>query len=314
MKYRIALLSTVLLTCLVLQASSQSYSSSKSTQPVALGSISTSSSTVSGTSSTTTGTAPVRSGVPVIIGSNAVNTSSSASGVPLGTSVLNLTGTISLDLADFASRNLNLNLIQNSGVVLGQGSLVSGNETLPVTASGSLNGNTLDLFVTPTAGLETLRMLLSINGNSVSGSYNVYLTGSQTWSGTASGTLNQAGAQPSSGVNATATAVEAQPITSTTLPVTSVVPAVKPIGGSNGATGVSATGGPKSYLIPGNRASGSNPRVISQRYQSTYNGMATTTTYGDGSQTVTTPTGDVVNTNGVVTTTDNTGGSVTTSY
>jgi hypothetical protein len=313
MKYRIALLSTVLLTCLVLLASSQSYSSSKSIQPVALGSISTSSSTVSGTSSTTAGTAPVRSGGPVIIGSNAVNTSSSASGVPLRASVLNITGTISLNLADFASRNLNLNLIQNSGVVLGQGSLVSGNETLPVTASGSLNGNTLDLFVTPTAELETLRMLLSINGNSVSGSYNVYLTGSRTWSGTASGTLNQAGAQPSSGVNATATAVEAQPITSTTLPVISVVPAVKSIGGSNGATGVSATGGPKSYLIPGNRASGSNPRGISQRYQSTYNGMATTT-YGDGSQTVTTPTGDIANTNGVVTTTDNTGGSVTTSY
>ncbi|GEM_PF-2279101 len=324
MNYRIALLSIMLLTCLALQAFSQSYSSSTSTQPVALGSIRTSSSTVSGTSSTTTGsaatpitttgTAPVRLGGPVIIGSSAVNTTAPASGVTLGTSALNITGTIYLNLADFASRNLNLDLIQNSGVVLGQGSLVSGNETLPVTASGSLNGNTLDLFVTPTAGLETIRMLLSVNGNSVSGSYNAYLTGSQTWSGTVSGTLSQAGYQPSSGTTAPATTVAAQPITSTTMPATSVVPAVMPIGGSNGATGVSATSGSASYHIPGNMTSGSNPQVISQSYQSTYNGMTTTTTYGDGSQTVETPTGDVANTNGVVTTTDNTRGSVTTSY
>jgi hypothetical protein len=249
----------------------------------------------------------------ILIGSSAVNTP--ASGVPLEASALNITGTIYLNMADFASRNLNLNLIQNSGVVLGQGSLVSDNETLPVTASGSLNGNTLELFVTPTAKLETIRMLLSVNGDSIIGSYNAYLTGSQTWSGTASGTLNQAEYQPSSGITAPATtAVAAQSITSTTLPVTSVVPAVMPIGGSNDAIGVSATGGPASYLIPGNMTAGSNPRVISQSYQSTYNGMTTTTTYGDGGQMVTTPTRDAANTNDVVTTTDNTRGSVATSY
>lgn len=58
-------------------------------------------------------------------------------------------------------------------------------------------------------------------------------------------------------------------------------------------------------LIPGNVTSSGNTQVISQSYQSTYNGM-TTTTYGDGSHMVMTPVGAISSTNGVVTMTDNT--------
>lgn len=155
MELKIAILSIMLLICLALHASTQGYTSSTPTQPTALGS----SSTVSNMSSsaagsvatpiTTTGTAPVRSGGPVTIGSGTVNTPDLASGVPLGISTLNITGTVYLNLADFASRSLRLNLMQNSEVVMGRGSLISGNETIPVVASGALNDNTLDFFVMP---------------------------------------------------------------------------------------------------------------------------------------------------------------------
>jgi len=153
MELKIAILSIMLLIRLALHASTQGYTSSTPTQPMAPGSSSTvnnMSSSAAGsvaTPITTTGTAPVRSGGPVIIGSGAVNTPALASGVPLGISTLNITGTVSLNPADFASRSLRLNLMQNSEVVMGRGSQISGNETIPVVASGALNDNTLDFFV-----------------------------------------------------------------------------------------------------------------------------------------------------------------------
>jgi|GEM_PF-6845059 len=101
------------------------------------------------------------------------------------TTSFNATGTWSLDLKDYMERSLKLTLYQIEDVVTGYGNLNSGKNSMDVTAAGSVSGGSIDLFISPSGGLNVYRMRLVQSGQSLSGDYQAYSSDGAVWSGTA---------------------------------------------------------------------------------------------------------------------------------
>jgi len=140
---------------------------------------------------------PVDSSAGTSTGSSAADATGSAnspaSAQSASSQAINATGTWSLDLRDTADRHMDLSLFQNGAVILGYGSMSSENETQGVTVSGSVEESGLNLSVTTLNTLDLYRLKLTTSGKSVSGNYNAYAAGGETWSGTVTGTAPASG-------------------------------------------------------------------------------------------------------------------------
>lgn len=102
-----------------------------------------------------------------------------------------MAGSWSFELRDSRTRQLALNLFQSEDAVFGEGSINDGGDTLQVSASGSAEGDKLNLDVTSSGNISLYRLALTMSGNSVSGDYRAFSTGGQPWTGIANGFRNQ---------------------------------------------------------------------------------------------------------------------------
>lgn len=108
-----------------------------------------------------------------------------------GSSSTSMTGSWSFELRDSKTRQLALNLFQSENAVFGEGSINDGGDTLQVSASGSAEGDKLNLDVTSSGNISLYRLALTMSGNSVSGDYRAFSTGGQPWTGIANGFRTQ---------------------------------------------------------------------------------------------------------------------------
>ena len=76
-----------------------------------------------------------------------------------------------LTLTDTATRYLKLNLNQNLDAVFGNGELIEGSATIPITAGGTVLGDRLAMFVTPVGSQYIYRFSLSLTPGSMDGDY-----------------------------------------------------------------------------------------------------------------------------------------------
>lgn len=102
-----------------------------------------------------------------------------------------IAGTWSFELRDSKTRQLALNLFQSEDAVFGIGTINDGGDTQQASASGSLEGDKLDLDVT-SSGTGLYRLTLTMNGNTLSGDYRAFSTDGEPWKGIANGIRTEA--------------------------------------------------------------------------------------------------------------------------
>jgi hypothetical protein len=117
---------------------------------------------------------------------SAVRITPSASG-----SLANVAGIWSLDLNDAMGRKLELNLYQNNDAVFGSGNITLSGGSTPVSAGGTLKGNSLALYVIPSGDPRLYTMTLTVGQGSVNGNYVFSSPGAAQQPGVASGRLTQ---------------------------------------------------------------------------------------------------------------------------
>jgi hypothetical protein len=151
------LLSILFLFCLVIQTSSQGYV---------------------GTVNTGTGIE-----APITVGYGAA-----PQGASVGASAAaNLTGTMSLNLIDGITRQINLDIIQSGDLLLGYGNMTSGTGIQRVTAGGALMANGITLYILPADVPEVYRLNIVGSGTSLSGRYQAIAANGASWAGTVTG-------------------------------------------------------------------------------------------------------------------------------
>lgn len=156
------LLSILFLLCLVIQASSQGYV---------------------GTVSTGTG---IES--PITVGSGATPQRAS---VGAAAAQANLTGTMSLNLIDGVTRQVNLDIFQSGDLLLGYGDMTTGTGSQRVTAAGSLTANGMMLYISAVDVPEVYRLEIIGSGASLTGRYQAFIANGAAWSGTVTGVSDQ---------------------------------------------------------------------------------------------------------------------------
>jgi hypothetical protein len=97
-------------------------------------------------------------------------------------------GSWSFTLSDVVTRYLQLNLYQNGDAVFGSGELKDNGFTTPVTAGGTVLGDQMALFVTPTGSQNLYRFSLTIRPGSMDGDY-IFTSQGITQPGVAFGSL-----------------------------------------------------------------------------------------------------------------------------
>jgi hypothetical protein len=100
----------------------------------------------------------------------------------------NVSGSWMFELNDNTLKEMVLTLFQSEGAVFGTGSMKDGNNTFPVTASGSTDGENLSLDVTTSGSINMYKLALTASGDSASGDYKAFSSDGQSWTGTATGT------------------------------------------------------------------------------------------------------------------------------
>lgn len=104
------------------------------------------------------------------------------------TNASNASGNWSFRLRDSKkNRVLALTLFQSYNAVYGTGRINDGGDTLAVSASGSVEGDKLYLDATSSETITLYRLALTQSGNSASGEYRAFSTGTETWIGLAEG-------------------------------------------------------------------------------------------------------------------------------
>ena len=98
-----------------------------------------------------------------------------------------MAGNWSFELRDNKTRQLALNLIQSEDAVFGEGSVNDGGDTLQASASGSVEGDKMNLDVTSSGIINLYRLSLTMNGNTLSGDYRAFSADGQPWKGIAHG-------------------------------------------------------------------------------------------------------------------------------
>lgn len=97
-------------------------------------------------------------------------------------------GSWSLKLSDSAERQADITLFQNGDSIFGKGNLNEGNDTIPVTASGSLDADSLKLDLTPSVGsIGLYKLALNLNEDSADGVYQAFSVSGESWTGNVTG-------------------------------------------------------------------------------------------------------------------------------
>jgi hypothetical protein len=95
---------------------------------------------------------------------------------------VNVTGNWSFDLKGKVPAQMNLYLIKNKDLVIGQGLINRENGTQNATASGSISGAKMSLTVMPVGGLSMYKLQLSLS-SLTAGTYTAYMGNDSSWSG-----------------------------------------------------------------------------------------------------------------------------------
>jgi len=102
-------------------------------------------------------------------------------------SATNLAGNWSFELRDSKTREMSLTLFQSEDAIFGTGSMNDGGDTLEVSASGSVEKDRLNLDITTSEIVSLYRLVLTTNGDSVSGNYRAFSASKEPWTGIANG-------------------------------------------------------------------------------------------------------------------------------
>ena len=108
-------------------------------------------------------------------------------------SMSNASGEWSFELRDSKTRVLALDLFQSEDAIFGSGTMNDGTSTLAVSASGFVEGDTLNLDVVSQETINLYRLALIINGESMSGDYRAFASAGDAWTGIANGIKNPSG-------------------------------------------------------------------------------------------------------------------------
>ncbi|NPV61245.1 MAG: hypothetical protein HPY61_01205 [Methanotrichaceae archaeon] len=111
-------------------------------------------------------------------------TTDNAASTPESTS---MAGGWSFELVDDSTRQMVLTLFQNGDSLFGTGSMVDGDSSLAVTASGTVDGNSMNLDVTSMGTIGLYHLNLTVSGDSASGDYEAVSASGSTWSGSVEG-------------------------------------------------------------------------------------------------------------------------------
>jgi hypothetical protein len=91
--------------------------------------------------------------------------------VAIAVPLVNAAGTWALELRDIYAREMYLNLTQNGDAIQGLGTVGIGNNIRQATASGTVFGNRMLLYVTPIGGQDLYRLSLTVTSTSINGDY-----------------------------------------------------------------------------------------------------------------------------------------------
>jgi hypothetical protein len=103
-----------------------------------------------------------------------------------------IAGDWTLALDDAGTKSLKLTLYQNNDAVFGSGDLTVLGNTNPVSAGGTLQGNSLTLYVIPSGQPSLYRIDTIVGPGSMTGSYVFSAQSMAQQSGSASGSLTEA--------------------------------------------------------------------------------------------------------------------------
>lgn len=101
--------------------------------------------------------------------------------------VTSVGGSWSLALNDTVQRDMALSLFQNGESVYGAGNIREGNSTTQVTASGTAKDGKLSLDVVSVGSIGVYKMVLNLNGDSASGTYEALSPNGDSWQGSVDG-------------------------------------------------------------------------------------------------------------------------------
>ena len=104
-----------------------------------------------------------------------------------GSQATSVAGNWSFRLRDSKNRDLVLSLLQSGNAVSGTGMINDGNDSQKVTASGTIQGEQLNLNASSSGDINLYQMVLSTNGNTASGKYRAFPTSGEPWIGLAEG-------------------------------------------------------------------------------------------------------------------------------
>lgn len=108
---------------------------------------------------------------------------------PTSTATGNVSGSWLFELSDSTVKNVVLTLFQSGDSVFGTGSMNDENSAQTVSASGSFDGNKLNLNLMMTSGAINLyKLTLTPSGDSASGDYQAFSASGDSWTGSVSGT------------------------------------------------------------------------------------------------------------------------------
>ncbi len=119
----------------------------------------------------------------------AANTSSTVqTELPPEPSVASIGGSWSFELNDDSSkRDVALAIFQSGNYVYGAGNMREGNSTLQVAASGSVQGQTMNLDIISLGTINLYKLALDLSGDSALGAYQAFSASGDAWKGSAEG-------------------------------------------------------------------------------------------------------------------------------
>jgi hypothetical protein len=109
-------------------------------------------------------------------------------------SLANIAGDWTLTLDNAETKSLKLTLYQNNDAVFGSGDITVSGDANPVSAGGTLNGNSLTLYVVPSGEPSLYRINMMVGPGPMTGSYVFSKQAAAQQSGSASGSLTEASA------------------------------------------------------------------------------------------------------------------------
>jgi hypothetical protein len=102
---------------------------------------------------------------------------------PAAENVPTVRGTWTLQLPGESPRNVSITLFQSGNAIFGTGTVSQGKTLLEAAASGSVNGDQMNLDITTLKGITLYRTKLTLAGNSAAGSYEAFSAAGDAWTG-----------------------------------------------------------------------------------------------------------------------------------